>query len=438
MALLRTSTIALSGRMLQLSLGTAIALLLPLLISPAELGTYFLSQVAIAAGAVLAQSGLTLALPALIGEAIARNDSGKARSLCRTAMLQCLLASAAVCLIGLLLVRTWPAGALASLGIDGLVPVAILAIIPFAALCAVLTEMHRAYRDITLASLLPNAQSGGVAAITLLAFLLALRPSVTQLLFAGLAGLVVAVMIGVGALLRRAELRTPVSRHPVGIAHLALSTWPAFVTSVGGLVISLADQTIAGIIGGAVDAGHYGLGLRLSALLTLPLAIVNAAIMPQIVSLWAKGRRRRLQWLLVSSATTASLCAVLGFGGLAIFAVIGPQPVWDASYEPALLVGVILGFGQLVHTLGGSSGYLLLLLGHQKTFMCLSLTIGGLAIVLASMAMAEWGIVGLAAVMAGANIIQTLACCVMANRLLGLKSHASPISPLRVFRQAAE
>jgi len=60
----------------------------------------------------------------------------------------------------------------------------------------------------------------------------------------------------------------------------------------------------------------------------------------------------------------------------------------------------IPGCGQFAHTLGGSAGYHLFLLGHQKMFMRLTLFAGPLAIAAAPPAMRLFGIVGLAVVMA--------------------------------------
>lgn len=434
MALLKTGAVAFSGRILQLSLGTVTALLLPALMPAPDVGTYFLAQVAIAAGAVLAQAGLTFMIPVALGEALVRRDLAKAAGICRAALLLCLGASLAVCSAGLLFTRAIPADALASLGFDRPVVWTIVAIIPFAALCAVLAEMHRASDDIAMASLLPNAQSAGIALFALAALAFVSRPEVVQFLLAGLAGLFLATGLALLALRRRLDVLSP-ARSP-RVPELAAIAWPALVTSLAALVVSLSDQTIAGLIGGPIDAAHYGLGLRLAALLSLPLAIVNATIMPQIVKLWARNCKRQLQHLLTATATIASYGAGVGVCGLLLLAAFGPEPVWDSSYAPALTVAVILGFGQLVHTLGGSAGYLLLLLGHQKIFMRLTLVGGALAIALAAPAMSLFGIVGLAVVMAIASVAQTIAGTYLARRLLGLDSKARPIKPSRLWRVA--
>ncbi|WP_163591120.1 hypothetical protein, partial [Klebsiella variicola] len=84
---------------------------------------------------------------------------------------------------------------------------------------------------------------------------------------------------------------------------------------------------------------------------------------------WTIGHRRRLQWLLTVTASGATYCALLGFAALVVIDIVGPAPIWDHSYAPALTVAVILGLAQIIHAAGGSSGYLLLLLGYQKAFM---------------------------------------------------------------------
>ena len=438
MPLLRSGTLVLAGKLLQLATGACVALVLPGLMGEAQLGVYFLAQVAIAAGAVIAQYGLTFTVPAAVGEALARRDDDTAGAICRTALLLCLSIAAAVCLVGWLVTQWGPASLRASFGVGGPAVHIALAAIPLAALAAVLAEMHRVTRGMALASLLPNAQGAAGAGFAVIALALAWRVDAAAVLAAGAGGLALAVASALAVLQQRLDLRST-SRAPAAhLAGLAVLAWPALLTSVGATVLTLADQAIVGAVGGSVDAAHYGLGLRVSTLLSLPLAIVNMTIVPHIVADWTAGRKRRLQWLLTTSASAAAAAAALGLAGIAGLFAIGPETIWGPSYAPALTVAAILGIAQVFHTAGGSSGYLLMLLGHQKVFMRISLTTGTLAIAAAPWVMARWGIVGVASVMAAALVVQTVANARYARRLLGLDARPRPINPFRWRRLASE
>jgi O-antigen/teichoic acid export membrane protein len=274
--------------------------------------------------------------------------------------------------------------------------------------------------------------------LALIALALAWRLTAAGVLLAGLAGLATAVVVAVVVLHQRLDLRAASAAPAARLAGLATLAWPALLTSVGATILTLADQAVVGAVGGPVDAAYYGLGLRVSTLLSLPLAIVNMTIVPHIVADWTAGRRRRLQWLLTTSASAAAAAAVAGLGGIAALFAIGPEAIWGPSYAPALTVAAILGLAQVFHTTGGSSGYLLMLLGHQKVFMRVSLITGALAIAVAPWAMASWGIVGVAIVMAAAMVAQTIANARLARRLLALDPRPRPINPFRWRRLASE
>lgn len=79
-----------------------------------------------------------------------------------------------------------------------------------------------------------------------------------------------------------------------------------------------------------------------------------------------------------------------------------------------------------------------MLLGHQKVFMRVSLLTGATAIAATPWAMAAWGIVGVATVMAAATVAQTILNARLARRLLALDARPRAISPFRWRRLASE
>ncbi|WP_164133754.1 hypothetical protein, partial [Stenotrophomonas maltophilia] len=78
--------------------------------------------------------------------------------------------------------QLFPALVPSSLDTGGWLAVLVFAIIPLAALSAVLTEMHRTARGMAIASLLPAAQGSAVALLLALSLAFSLRPTTEQLL----------------------------------------------------------------------------------------------------------------------------------------------------------------------------------------------------------------------------------------------------------------
>jgi len=154
-----------------------------------------------------------------------------------------------------------------------------------------------------------------------------------------------------------------------------------------------------------------------------------------MVSDWTTGNKDRLQSALSSSASAATTVAL---AGLVIVVATGwylIATLWGDEFVPVYAIAVILGCGQLVHTAGGSSGYLLLLLGKQQASMWLTFVAAASTAVGAVAAMRMVGPVGVAAVYALSNVVQTLASALLCRRFFGLQTWGLRLSnPLLFLR----
>ena len=192
------------------------------------------------------------------------------------------------------------------------------------------------------------------------------------------------------------------------------------ITTAVLFVVAQADLWTVALLGNPVELANYGVATRLSWLILLPLATVNGLISPFIVKCWARRSKRTLQRVLTRTATSAALTALIGY---ACFLLVGSQAIttiWGESYRPVYQIVAIVGLGQVLHTAGGSAGQLLLLLGHQRFVMRVTLAIGACTIVVGILAMKAAGIYGLAVVYSLGLVVQTLAFALRAGQKLGL------------------
>lgn len=430
--LISSGSIAFVARILQLLISTGIGLVLPFFLDISDLGTFFLVQVLVAVGAILAQFGLTYSIAALLPEALARGDDKRARALC--------LKTLAICSAGSLMVLAALKGVQVFLPVEqsqmgqhlSAVGLQIALLIPLAAAITVLTEIHRAMHQITAASFLPLAQSFGILIGIIGGSLLSLPITTSALLWLGVVSMVVAAMFSLAQLVLRMRTWGRSTGTTIGTAELLTQCWPNFVTSVSLFFVSTADVWLAGAIGGPTEAAHYGLGLRIASVLLIPLATVNATITPRIVASWATGQKRNLQWLLTLTATGATLASAAGYLAMLAATPLLLTTLWGDAFVPAFSIAAILGLAQVIHTAGGSSGTILLLLGQQRLMMSVSLIIGAGTIVCASMAMSYFGIIGLALVYAAANIVQTITMLALVIRRKNLDPAAKLLNPLRL------
>lgn len=417
----RSGFTVLSGRVALIVSASVTALLLPLIASHQVVGSLLVAQTLIAGGATICQLGLTFSMPSLIAERLAHSDRAGAKILAYEGLHLVLLAGVTtISGIAALLALSGAFHLEAKFHYDGAAVLLIACSVAGAALVAVLAEVHRAREAFTLSAVLPLGSAAATALLALMVWGAAEQTSLIALLSAGLAGLVAFSLIGGAALLIVARSWQGTPEKIYGYRAILQSSWPNVITTVVLFIVAQADLWTVALLGDPVELANYGVGTRLSWLILLPLATVNGLISPFIVKCWARRRKRALQHVLTRTTAGAAFAALIGY---VCFLLVGSQAittVWGESYRPVYQIVAIMGFGQVLHTAGGSAGQLLLLLGHQRFVMRVTLAIGAGTIVLGILAMKVAGIYGLAAVYSLGLVVQTVAFALRAGQKLGL------------------
>jgi O-antigen/teichoic acid export membrane protein len=433
--LFAAGAVALIARVLQVVAGAAVGLLVPLALVPSDVGLFFLALALVGVGALIAQLGLHLSTPALLAPLIAHGDRAAARVTAERIIVATLASGvviAGLVWLGLLLAETLSAAALAA-HLAALAPI-LGGLVVVSALSAVLAELYRANFAIAAASLLPLAQALMLTLLLAVALMTGWRPTVTTLLVGSLAAASAGIVGAFTYIMRSVREWPRSSARAVRSKEILVFTWPNLVTSASFFLASQFDIWIVGAFGGATDAAVYGLALRIAGIFGLPLTLAAMVLMPHIGTLRAHQRRRRLGAMLTLSATAATLVALVGLLG---FALVG-QPlialVWGGAYDRVYPVALILGTGQLVQTGGGMAGYLLLLLGRQRTVMVTTLALSAVTITAAIAVMRATGIEGMAVVYALSTVAQSVCNAVLARRAYALRFTAGFVNPLRLRR----
>ncbi len=218
---------------------------------------------------------------------------------------------------------------------------------------------------------------GGFVSVALLTLLL---------LFVALAAQVV---FGRQLLPPRGERALPTPPAP---ALLWDARWLAAAALASNLLQPLA-VVVVGVVLSYADSGVFFAAQKTAALLSLPLIAMNMIGAPQIARAWAAGNKAEVQRICTHVAVTATagtavgLAVVLGFSG-SLLAVFNP------AYYGKGLVLIILALGNLVNTLAGPTGYLMLMTGHEKRFVLISAVAQVSGVVTVLIGGALFGIVG--------------------------------------------
>jgi O-antigen/teichoic acid export membrane protein len=222
-------------------------------------------------------------------------------------------------------------------------------------------------------------------------------------------------------------------------AFLKLS-FPLWITNLMLVVLQQADLWLVNTLADQADVALYASASRLTQLLTLPLLVINSAVIPLISASYARAELNKLELILRTSAALASFPALVS---MMLFIVGGKTlliNLFGGNYEHALPFLLILGTGQVVNILCGSSGYTLMMTGRQTDMMWITLLAGLFMVCFAWFLGRHYGAIGVAYASTAALSLQSLAMCwrVYAkseiNTFANLSCLVRPIKALKVLR----
>lgn len=421
--LARNSAISLAVRILAALSGLLVTTLITRTLEPQAVGIYFILFSFCSIGAIIIGCGLNLSVVRLISESMALRRPGRALGTVRITLK--LLALATLTFTGVLLlppVKTLLA-ALLKFTPDTLLLILVVVWTFGLALQSVLAEVFRGLQDIFRASVYGGLCTSLLCLAALATAALYTTATLHQTVTLVTSATALAVLLCAISLQR--VLRHLPSPEPPRWPELLALTAPLWGTNLLLVVLTQADLWILNRLSDSADVALYGAASRLTQLLTLPLLVLNSALIPMISEQHALGQHSRLQNLLRDSAALATLPAL---GVLALFGVAGSlllELFFGASYRDAHMILLILGAGQCVNVLCGSAGYTLMMTGHQRDMLWITVLSGALMIPLAFVLGGELGAPGVALGTALSLGFQSLAMCICVRVRLRLVTFAS-------------
>lgn len=415
---------ALTGKILTAVSVLAVNALLARLLSPEEMGDYFLTFSLVGFSAIVAQSGLGYTIVRLVAESMASGDYGRARqSIIRVFQ----ILSVSVLVVVLVLI----------FGGGGFVAEQVFhsslmgAIVHIAALWVVVqvfqsvnAEIFRGFHDIRLATIF-----GGLSTslITVLMFLVLwvfrghsdLREAVIVSVVAGLSTVLLS-----GVFLGRRYRRLASEGGEVALSEVLIISWPLWVTSLTLFVLTQADLWVLGLFRDQDEVALYGVAMRMVVLILMPLTIVNAVIQPIISDMYSTGKLSQLEKIMRASGTLVAIPAFVVLGLLVMFGDTILGYFFGEYYRGASLVLIILGVGQFVNVWAGSCGLALMLTGNQMLMMKLSMVTGLLTIAGSLLLVGRYGSTGIAVASSTGLVLQNVLMVMAVKRKLNIWTHA--------------
>ena len=202
-------------------------------------------------------------------------------------------------------------------------------------------------------------------------------------------------------------------------------SWPFWVNAVTHYTLGFSGLWILGKYAGGLDVAYYGAAIRLTILVATSLVVVNSVIAPLIAGMSVNDENDRLERMLRGAGTLASIPSIMIIFIFSIFAEEIMVLVFGVAYESGADILRILLFGHLAGALTGSHGYLLMMTGHQKTIMYISVVSAMLAVIVGIQVGEAYGVIGVAWVTSVMITAQQITAVILARQKTGIWCHFS-------------
>src|SRR5215218_2696702 len=455
--LLSGSAWASGGRIGGAMLGIVTNGLLARLLSPQELGAYFLALSIVSLGAVVGSMGLPKTVVRLVAENMGLDRSGRTRRAIRTVLglgvLGTLGISLAYLLAGDLVGELFqPQYSSLLVGVTGLMA----GWIAISVVQEITAETFRGFNDIRMATLLGGLATGGkigglIMRVLLLGILglLWVRSGHTDLatvvlvsIGSGSASVVLSIWLLRGRVSSLGSSEGAQEEEPVGAREVLDDAIPFLAIALTALVLLSADVFILARLGSPGDVALYGFVSKLVTFVAMPLLIVNLVLPPIVAEMYAQGRTGRLERTLRTFSTLAgvpSLLVLMVFmvlGGPILGLVYGAKlyPPGSPAMHQGAVVLVLLSAAKLTAVWSGSCGLVLQFTGHQSSMLRVSVLTSPVFFVVAILAAQRYGAVGVACAAALTTALQNVIMVLLAKKKTGMWTQV--MFSLAPFRKA--
>lgn len=382
-------------------------MLLARVLTPAEMGTYFLIASVVGIATTVSMFGLGLSVVNQVSNLLGKSQLDSAKTYATNVLMCGVLGALTGALFFLLPSGTWVVESLihshALLAVIGLVATQIF----FQSLLSLSAEVFRSFHEIRFASIFTGASVMLTLTASLaLIVLWDIQASLVDVLEIQLVWIALSLVCALWLLrpyLRWARADTAL--------HVMKSAVPLFVVSLSWLAYRL-DLIFVQAYQGADDVAIYGAASKLVLTMAIPLELVNAFVTPIVGELWARGEVMRLERILQGATAVVSIPAVFLFGILVFFSEDVLRMVYGDFYKSGAEVLIILSFGQLINVLTGSVAWTLIMTRNEHLLLKINLGFGVVMVAVSLLAVKAWGTTGLAVAIALVFAMHNLALLV--------------------------
>ena len=391
---------------------------------PESVGTYFLAYTIALVLSTLACLGLPKTLTRLIAETLSEKKLANVLPIVNKSLLLSLSAALVIALLYLspigeyLIHLAFENEELSSLSWLIVCWLAILA------LRQLIAESFRGLGNIKLASIFGGLVGNIIAAVLVGGAIVAnINVNLVQCAGFALVGLVISCVAAYYLFRRENTAVIHGSSAPLPAAKLLSISSPLLVTEFAQILITHSQTWVVGALSSTSQVAIFGTVMQVVILVSFPFIIVNSAIPHLVVKINKSGNKEQLQRLLQAVATLTAVPALMIALLVGLFGDVALGFIYGEVYQagaPALLV---LSIGHVVNVMAGPCGVVLVMTGHQRTNMKITLFAGACAIPLALLLAPVYGALGAAIASALGMALQNSLAAYYAYKLVGVRTH---------------
>ncbi|MFC1654463.1 flippase [Myxococcota bacterium] len=410
---------AFSGKFLSAFIALGTNALLARMLMTEEFGAYFLVFTFVNIAGMVALLGMNDAVVKIVAESIGDNKEGRAKRAIGISFIYCCACSAVISLLVSFGLGEWLAERVFnSQELKSVVRLSAIWIFLFS-IQLLVSEVYRGFHDIRSAVLFRGILSNSLTIAVFLFFLLSNRTlDLHEVVSINICSLILSNSIGILALLKRTGRIT--DKTSIGYGDMFSLGIPLWITNISMLLLIRTDILILGAFASQDEVAIYGALAKIVFLVAVPLVIANTFIPPIIADLYAKKDTARLERVLRSESTILIFVTVLVSLPLFLAGEELLELIYGSFFGQGATALSILCIGRIVSALTGSCGQCMIMTGHGKEMMYITVSTGILTILAASMMAKYFGFVGVAIAYASGSCTQNITQLLFVKRKLGI------------------
>jgi len=371
-----------------------INILMTRLLSPQEVGAYYILTSVVIICALLAQFGTHQAIVRQLGS-LDLKDLRQQKKIIKTTFVIVTIGSFFICVPFSFGLGNWVGNYFFSSHLVAGASVLAACWIFLRAFQSIISQVNRGRQcffsatifEGTLTSVLITCALGGC-------WVFSIDISLTEMLLITLGALIFSVIVGMYLLLKGYWLVK--AEKGLGVYELLQISFPLFVISIAIPGVSEAHVWVLGASTGEEDVAVYGVAYRLAKFVVLPLLIINSVLPPIVAQLYSQNEKRKLESVLRATAAVAALPTLLVVTLLFFYSKEALTLLFGEIYSQGEFVLLLIVFAQAINVFTGSPGVLLTMTGYQRVAMSFALMSGVFGLITSLFLVSKFGFLGVA------------------------------------------